>query len=291
MKVFISGVTGFIGKNLYEHLNGRHELICPPHKELELLDPKKVETFFKENKIDVVVHCAAMGSNNRGKMEFLEPNLRMFMNVLKCSKYYKKLIHIGSGAEYDKSKDIVGIKEEEFSKSIPQDPYGLYKYTCSKLIGSSDGNIINLRPFGVFGKYEDYGIRFISNNLCRSIFGMPVLMKQNVYFDYLYINDFVKIIEYFIINDAKHKYYNVGRGTKIDLLTIARKINKISKNNSEMIIKNQGLNHEYTCNIDRLRKEVKGLKFTDFDVSLAELYGWYKKNKNSIDSGRLGSRL
>ena len=101
-------------------------------------------------------------------------------------------------------------------------------------------------------------------------------MNQNVFFDYTYINDFVRIVDYFINHKAKHKFYNIGRGKKIDILTIANKINKISNKKSKITIKNMGLNNEYTCDNSRLVNELKKFNFTDFDKSLVELYNWYK---------------
>jgi len=102
-------------------------------------------------------------------------------------------------------------------------------------------------------------------------------MNQNVFFDYIYINDFVKIVEYFINHKVKHKFYNIGTGNKIDITTIAEKINLISDKKSKIIVKNKGLNNEYTCDNKRLKDELKKFEFTPFDESLRKLYAWYKK--------------
>lgn len=108
-------------------------------------------------------------------------------------------------------------------------------------------------------------------------------MNQNVYFDYVYINDFVKIIDYFINHNPKEKFFNIGRGIKIDLLTIAHRINKIADKKSKIIIKNKGLNNEYTCDNSLLLKELRLFKFTDFDKSLVELYNWYKSIRKTLN--------
>ncbi len=287
MNVFISGVTGFIGRNLYEHLEKKsnsYKLICPTHKELELLDLNSAEKFFKKNKISVVIHCAALGVKgaSSNKTESLGPNLRMFFNLVRCKKYYKKLIFIGSGAEYDKSEEISNVKESDFGRRIPKDQYGFYKYICSEIIEKLDNNVINLRLFGIFGKYEDHTTRFISNAIWKAVNNKPIIINKNVFFDYLYIQDLVNIIEYFISNKAKHHFYNVGSGNKIDLLTLAQKIARISPNKPKIIIKDEGLGHEYTCNNEKLISEIKIKRFTHIDNALNELYGWYEKNKADI---------
>jgi len=275
--IFITGANGFIGKNLSEQLGNKYKLLTPRRKELNLLNTKDVVTYFKRNKIDVVINCAAVGGSRIEEhvSSALSDNLRIFFNLLKNKDKYKKIIHLGSGAEYDKSKPIVKIKEIDFGKTIPQDEYGFFKYICSTYI-EKEKNIVCLRIFGLFGKYEDFRYRFISNAITNNLKGLPITLNQNVFFDYMYIDDFIKIVDYFINHNVKQKFYNIGTGNKIDILTIAKKINKISDKQSKVMLKNKGLNSEYTCDNRRLINELKQFKFTSFDQSLEELYKWYK---------------
>lgn len=287
-RILITGSSGFIGKNLKASLRDKYILYTPSHKELDLLDHNKLNNFFRNNKVDIVINCAAVGGSRPEEYEeqSLTNNLKIFFNIANNSRYYKKLIHFGSGAEYDKSKPIMKAKEEQFGKNIPLDDYGLSKYICSQYIDKSD-NIINLRLFGLFGKYEDYRYRFISNAICRNLFKLPITIKQNVYFDYVYIKDFTKIVDFFIEKNPKYKFYNVGAGRPISLLDIANKINKISDNRSKIIVSCKGLGNEYTADNSRISKEIKNLEFTDFDEGLLELYNWYNKNLSKIDKRQL----
>jgi len=275
--LFITGARGFIGKNLVEKFSEKYNLLTPGHKELDLLDEKVVDDFFNKNKIDVIINCAVIGGSRKEEHvdSSLSNNLRIFFNLLKNKDKYKKMIHLGSGAEYDKSKPIIKVKETDFDKVIPKDEYGFFKYICSKYI-KKEKDIVCIRIFGLFGKHEDYRYRFISNAIVNNLKGLPITMNQNVFFDYTYINDFVRIVDYFINHKAKHKFYNIGTGKKIDILTIANKINKISDKKSKIEVKNAGLNKEYTCDNSRLMDELKKFSFTDFDKSLVELYNWYK---------------
>ena len=275
--LFITGARGFIGKNLVEKFSEKYNLLTPGHKELDLLDEKVVDDFFNKNKIDVIINCAVIGGSRKEEHvdSSLSNNLRIFFNLLKNKDKYKKMIHLGSGAEYDKSKPIIKVKETDFDKVIPKDEYGFFKYICSKYI-KKEKDIVCIRIFGLFGKHEDYRYRFISNAIVNNLKGLPITMNQNVFFDYTYINDFVRIVDYFINHKAKHKFYNIGTGKKIDILTIANKINKISDKKSKIEVRNTGLNNEYTCDNSRLMNELKKFSFTDFDKSLVELYNWYK---------------
>ncbi len=283
-KILITGANGFAGRHIKECLGNKYALFTPSHKDLDLLNEKEVDIFFTTHKIDVVIHAAVVGGSRKEEAEesALGQNLRMFFNILRNKKRFKKMIHFGSGAEYDKRFPIVQVKEEDFDTRVPSDEYGYMKYICSKYIENID-DIICLRIFALFGKNEDYRYRFISNAMCRNIYSLPITIRQNVYFDYIYINDFIKIVEYFIEHKAKDKFYNIGTGKKINLLSIANKINIISDNKSKIIVGKRGLNKEYTCNNRRLVSEMKDFKFTEMDQAINALYIWYKQNINSID--------
>lgn len=277
LRLFITGGNGFIGRNLIESLSSKYWILSPNHKELELTNERQVINYFKSHKVDVLIHCANIGGT-KGTVDtpnITEINLKIFFNLLNCKKYYKKMIFFGSGAEYDKRRDLVKVKENDFGKNIPVDSYGFYKYVCSKFI-EKEKNIINLRLFGVYGKYEDFETRFISYAICRALLNKPINIQKNVVFDYLYINDLVKIVEYFIKNKIEHKFYNVGRGVSMDIKTIAQLIIKFSSKNVPINIIDKDLNNEYTCNITRLQKIIKELKYTDFPASIKEMISYYQ---------------
>jgi 2-methylisocitrate lyase-like PEP mutase family enzyme len=80
------------------------------------------------------------------------------------------MIQIGSGSEYDRRCYEPRINETPFFKSIPVDTYGLTKFSIATVLENTlNKKFTNLRCFGVFGKYEDYSRRFISNNICNAI--------------------------------------------------------------------------------------------------------------------------
>jgi nucleoside-diphosphate-sugar epimerase len=281
--IFITGANGFIGKNLSEQMEDKYKLLTPGRKELDLLDTNAVDKFFKKNNVDVVINCAVVGGSRTEEHVYpsLSQNLRIFFNLLRNKDKYKQMIHLGSGAEYDKSRPLVKINETDFGESIPKDEYGFFKYICSKYL-EKEKNIICVRIFGLFGKYEDYRLRFISNAIMNSLHASPIVMDQNVYFDYVYINDFVKIIKYFIDHKAKQNFYNIGSGNRVDLLTLAKIINDVAEKKSKIVVKNKGLNNEYSCDNSRLTREINKLQFTDIRESVKELYKWYRKHESTL---------
>lgn len=284
MKILITGGNGFIGKNLIEYLNKKEYQAIPIDiDDIDLTNEKSVDEFFLKNKFDFVIHTAIKGGSRKSSNnpEMIKENLKMFFNIAKNHNSFKKMIFLGSGAEYDKSKDISNAKEEDFGKNIPEDDYGFFKYACSKYIEKNQ-NIINLRVFGVFGKYEDYKTRFISNIICRIIFNLPVEINQNAKFDYISILDLCRIIEYFIINESHENIYNIGSERHFELIELANIIKNITGVNKELIIKNPGMNKEYTCDNTKLLNFIKGFNFTPIENSIKELYEYYLQNKDNI---------
>ncbi|MFA7676569.1 MAG: NAD(P)-dependent oxidoreductase [Candidatus Omnitrophota bacterium] len=287
-KILLTGKKGFIGRNLHEFLSQDFDVFVPGHEELELLDEARVKEYINDNKIDTVVHAATTPSHRKIKnpRDVALKNLKMFFNIVKNKTNFSKMIFLGSGAEYGTHLPIQKVKEEDFDARIPDDEHGFSKYICSKYIENSKG-IVNLRCFGVFGKYEDYQIRFVSNAICKAIFGLPITIKQNRIFSYLYIDDLCGIAKYFVDNDTNCKIYNAAPKENVDLLTIANKIKNISGAKVDIIIHNEGMGKEYTADSSRLNQELKNFKFTPFDKALEELYHWYVANKDIIDKDLL----
>jgi len=284
MKILITGGSGFIGKNLFEYFSERYDCFAPTHKELELLDENAVMHFFKVNRFDTLIHSAGIPFSRKIKdpKNVAFGNLKMFFNIVRNNAYFSKMIFLGSGSEYDLRYAISKVKEADSERSVPADELGFSKYVCSKYIEKSD-NIINLRLFGVFGKYEDYHIRFISNAICKAVYNLPITIKQNRFFSYLYIDDLCSIVEYFITHNARHKIYNAVPNETVDLVSVAQKVNRLSKKNLEIIVHTPGLGKEYTADNSLLVDEIGDSNFTPLEEAITKLYDWYEENKKNIN--------
>lgn len=282
MKILITGGKGFIARNLLEQLDSEYNFLITNRQELDLLNYPKVLDYIKSNKFDVIIHTAnydaAPKHSTKDPKKVLENNLKMFFNLVRCKAYFDKMIYFGSGAEYSREHWIPKMKEDYFDQHVPTDQYGFSKYVMTKYALSSS-NIYNLRFFAVFGKYDDWRVRIISN-VCHDVaLGLTPTINQNKYYDFIYINDLIRIIKWFIDNNPKKKVYNVCTGNVIDFKTIAEKIIKISGKKLNIIIKTKGLGREYSGDNTLLLNELKDFKFTLVDKSIKDLYNWYDQNK------------
>lgn len=289
MKILITGSGGFIGKNLEEQWKAKYDIYCPKRSELNLLNIANVQNYLKIQQVDIIVHAANINNTRNTSItayDSLDGNLRMFFNLERCKDYYGKMYYFGSGAEYDMQHYMPDMKEEYFGAHIPQDPYGFSKYVMSRMCEQND-NIYDLRLFGVFGKYEEWERRFISNAICRALKGMPITINQNVYFDYLWVGDLCEIMQWFIANEPKHKHYNVCRGSKIDLYSLAVMVRDTLGKDCDIIVKESGWKPEYTGDNTRLMSEMGGYQFLGFEEAIRRLCDYYKANIQEIDADKL----
>lgn len=291
-KLLILGGNGFAGRNLREYLSAfsaEYIIDAPSSSELNLLDEIKVHDWLACGSYDVVVN-AAIANQRRSSFAVnhseLECDLRMFCNLERCSDLYGKMLYFGSGAEYDKRFPICSVKESDIGKSIPTTDYGFAKYIIGKYIEKSE-NIYNLRIFGLYGKYEDYGTTFISGACCKALMGIPISIRQNVFFDYLYIDDFCRIVKHFVDSDPGYRTYNVTSGTRVDLITLAETVKRISGVDVPIYVCRSGLTNEYTADNSRMRDELGSFIFTDAERGIASLLKYYKSIKKQIDIMKL----
>jgi UDP-glucose 4-epimerase len=287
-KILILGAGGFMGRNLKELLEKEkelYEIYAPTSKEFDISDERAVKEQLEKRYYDVIIHAAVYNprtSSNKDPAKELDKNLRMIFNFERYQSSFGKMLYFGSGAEFDKRAGISMINEDEPGHGIPATKYGFYKYIINKSIQRSE-NIYNLRIFGLFGKYENWKRTFISGACCKALKGLPITIQKNVYFDYLYIDDFCKIVKWFVDHDVKQREYNVTSGKRIDLLTLADIVRKVSDKKLPVYVCEEGLANEYSASNQRLLSEMGSFTFTPIEDAIRDLYIWYHNHEEDID--------
>ncbi len=281
--ILLTGSGGFIGSHIKKSLSGKFNLFMPRSFQLNLLNKDAVKKYVEVNNIEYIIHSASCGvriTPDATLEDVAKPNIEMFENLAELTSNERPMITIGSGAEYDKSRPLCKIKESDFGKSIPKDPYGYSKYLISKMIEERD-NILNLRLFGIYGSGEDKS-RVTSCIVNANIAKEPIVLNQNVKFDFLFIDDFCKVVEYFINHPTKEKFINVTPTESIEILDLAKIVNDFSDYKSEIIVKNPGMNKEYTGDNTKLLNLVNDFKFTSYKDGM---FHFYESIKEEISSG------
>ncbi len=287
-KILLTGGSGFIGHNILEQLGTVYEISAPGHAELDLLNDDQVQQYLKSGRFDAVIHSAVKpGHRNASDLSGLvEANTRMFFNLARCRSLFGSMLFLGSGSVYDTRQNLSSVPEEAFDMHVPADPVGYAKYLCSTFIQTTD-NIFDLRIFGIFGKYEDYAIRFISNAICKTLFDLPITCRQNRTFSYLFIDDLMPVLKFFIETPPPERAYNITPEETVELAGIARTVAALSGTNVPVQIAQSGNGLSYSGDNARLRKDMPGVTMTPIDQAIRKLYDWYRAHQSSLDRSKL----
>lgn len=285
MNILLTGSGGFIGRNLKEYLKDKYTLFCPRSYELDLTDQNAVEKYFNSYDINFIIHCGTTGGVRgvQDNPETLDDNIAMVNNILKYKREDCRVILFGSGAMYDKSRNLHKVRETEIGKFIPYDLYGQSKMKIAE-ITEKRNNLLCLNIFACYG-YNEKESRFPSYAINQALRGQDIVINQNVVFDYLFVEDMQKIVEHFIIHKPLHKIINITPSKSISLVEIADIVVNISGEGhcSQIKIKNPVMNNEYTGDNSVLLSEIKDLKFTSMQEGLLKLYNYIKlKNLETV---------
>jgi nucleoside-diphosphate-sugar epimerase len=267
MKILLTGSNGFLAKNLTQRLI-KYELTTISRTDFDLRDTTAVNSFFEDKYFDVVVHCAIKGGNRliEDSKDIVYDNIKLTMNLMLNYRSFGKIIYFGSGAELDRSKDIFGNNIDIFQK-LPDDPYGFSKNIIGRLLHNYD-NSYNLRIFNVFAN-DEAERRMIKNNIMNYITDQPIVIHQDKYMDFIYVDDFIKIIELYIRDENLPKEIDCVYNTKFKLSDIANLINNLSDKKVPIEINSPGLGKSYCGYYENI---CDTLNFIGLEQSIRNVY-------------------
>lgn len=170
-KIYVAGHRGLVGSattRALEQFPESYELITRPHADLDLEDREATFEFFKEQKPDYLVVCAAkvggILANSNFPVDFLHQNLRIQLNIFDAaySVGVKRLIFLGSSCIYP--RDCPQPIKEDYLLTGPLEttnrPYALAKIagveSCWSFNRQFGTQYLSLMPTNMYGPGDNY---------------------------------------------------------------------------------------------------------------------------------------
>jgi nucleoside-diphosphate-sugar epimerase len=205
LKILITGAGGFVGSFIAKHLDTKFELLTPSSKEMNLTNLEQVETWFQNNEVNVVVHCALSGREvlSSTDPQYLSDGLLMFRNLWLQKHRYERFVHLGTAYEFDLTKNNNIVLEHEFVHHLPRTSYGYAKNIAARIIKDTPG-FYNLKLFGVFHEDENAN-RFFQRVKQQD----EVIINNDIYLDYIYLPDILPMLDRMVEGRSQHSDVNM----------------------------------------------------------------------------------
>lgn len=314
----ITGGAGFIGSTLTERLlNENNKVLCidnfcdyynPKLKEknveefvknknyslyrIDIRNRDDIKNVFDENKIDVIVHLAAMAGvrpSIENPLLYQEVNGIGTQNILEEAKLHnvKSLVMASSSSVYGNCKEV------PFKEDMIVD-YAISPYAATKKANEvmahvyhklNDMNIIMLRFFTVYGPKQrpDLAINKFTRLMLEGK-SIPMYGDGTTSRDYTYVDDIVdgicKSCDYVINNDNVYEIINLGSNNPVSLKEMINTIGEVLnvEPKIEVLPMQPGDVDRTYADISKAKKLLGySPKFT-FKEGIQKFIDWYKDN-------------
>lgn len=223
--ILITGINGFLGSNLAKWLSGVYKIIGIVNSfanlnrlsgytiPIFLSDTKSLESVFRENNIDVIIHTATVyGKKNEAITQIVNSNIMLPIKLMELANAYKLELFINT--------------DSFFNRTGPNYNY-LNEYTLSKKhvlewlrIMRFSGSLINMKLFHVYGP-NDAPNKFIPEMIekLKNNYDIIELTPGNQIRDFIFIDDVCSAFEFVLRkkNDEKTKFLEIEIGLGIGL--------------------------------------------------------------------------
>jgi len=252
MKVWITGATGMVGRNLIEHAKAEHhQLLTPSRADLNLLDKESIINWLDKYKPDAVIHAAGkvggIQANIANPTEFLTSNIEIGLNVItSCMKFnIKKLINLGSSCMYPKEAKTPSNVDCILTNSLEptNEGYALSKIVSQRLCqyytqNNIDSNYKTLIPCNIYGKYDSFKeedshlvpsiIRKIHEAKVKGINHVEIWGSGKARREFMYAEDLADAIWFCLENISKLPHStNIGLGYDYTIMEYYKNIAEI----------------------------------------------------------------
>lgn len=291
-KILLFGSSGFIGTNLklYFQNNQTYKLIIPLVKNKDILSSREIKKVIKKISPDFIINAAYYGgvsSSIHFSRVNINKNLGIIQAILEGSRRIsslKKIIFFGSSLEYADSK--APLKETD--PIGPKNTYAAIKSVSTllslALARELDLPLILIRPFNLYGPYDRKSVIYY---LIKAIINRKPfqITKGGQIRDYLFIEDFVKIIAGVIENYQKFKnyeIYNIGSGKPTKLKTVFSLIFQLTnfKGKIKYTVNNQNEYWHQVADIEKIKNQIKLNSPIPLILGLKKTLAWFKSTES-----------
>tara|TARA_B100001175_G_scaffold242124_1_gene208496 strand:+ start:356 stop:1333 length:978 start_codon:yes stop_codon:yes gene_type:complete len=314
-KILITGVSGYIGSCLYFFLKKKFRILGIDKKkttllqikQIDLLNIKKLTSFLKKEKPELIIHLAAQSlvDETINKKKYYVNNVIATNNLIKGMKKNNldNIIFSSTAAIYKFSNNELNEK----SIIDPKSTYAKTKYECEKIIKKSKLNSIILRFFNVcsslktkntiIGEFHNPETHLIPTVVYKTLFKKKFYIYGDNYEtkdgtcvrDYIHIKDICSAVNKSIIylskNSNKYEVINIGSNIKNTNLEILNNIEKITqlKTKYKMVKKRKGDVSTLCCSIKKAKIKLSWKpNFSDIKKIIKDEILWvnYLKKNN-----------
>jgi GDP-L-fucose synthase len=310
LKIYIAGHRGMVGTAVTSAFknSGYENLLLKNYPELDLTRQTDVESFFENEKPDVVINAAGkvggILANNTYRAEFIYNNLMIESNLIHTSYKFgiEKFINLGSSCIYPKLA-AQPLKEEYLLSDyleLTNEPYAIAKIAgiklCENYYRQYGSNFFSVMPTNLYGPNDNFDLNtsHVLPAMLRKFHDAKEQNEKEIMIwgtgkplrEFMFVEDLAGAILFLFENvDAKDIYekgithINIGTGRDLSISELANMIAEIVGYYGKIIhdiTKPDGTPRKL---MDVTRLNQLGWRYkTELEEGIKKTYSWFKQN-------------
>jgi GDP-L-fucose synthase len=250
MRVLVTGASGFLGKNVMQHLpkflEDDYSISGIGSKPYDLISQNGCRKVIEYYNPDVIVHAAGsvggIAANQKNPGKFMYENMIMGANLIEEARRQNvpKFVFLGTVCSYPKFSPVP-FKESDLWNGYPEETnagYGVSKKAVGKLLqlygeqyGMRGANLLLVNMYGPHDHFNLQGSHVIPALILKfynaikngeeevNIWGTGQATRE-----FLYVEDCVEAISLAIKNNVDLEPINIGTGREIKIIDLVSEI-------------------------------------------------------------------